>query len=395
MKEKITLERLDISAGIGPDGNNEIDVRECIANLDLVESAVLTGTLHLLECEIARDTQKKGRFRKECDDCFGEFNSYILEPYVNAGLASRAAAFLEKTLIPAILELETKESYEFHKGALFYNTALTYLLCGDEARFEFYLAMTDEEDYRTHGVEGKPRTRGTHNKKEGQLSSQTIQPLVQFAVGLANGTMLSVACPLSSLLASPATEATFDTWRHRLDIFHHGEIFRSLNELRLFCGIGGPNYPAVLDNPTVMLRLNKVLAHIAQWAESQLTLHYTGTVVAKTLAPKLEHDRQLSALVAVAGVDAAGDRRYPGKNMPAATLDNEMRYLLADIKAQKVPDERAWRVLRILYLVRNSTAHQIEPSLACYSDRQYLLDLIQVTFVAALIIQHRKGIAVA
>lgn len=395
MANKISLERLEISAGIGPDENNKIDVKECVANLDGVESAVLSGTIELLKCEIARDTAKRGRFRKECDACFSEFNNYIVRPYADASLASRAAAFSETTLIPAVLKLEADESYEFHKGAVFYNTAILFLLCGDQARFEFYLAMTDDEDYFTHDVEGKPRIRGTHNKKEGQLSSQTIQPLVRFAVDLANGTVLSGACPLASILPSPATEASLDTWRHGLDIFHHGELFRSLSELRLFCGVDGPSYPSVLDNPTVMLRLNKVLAHLAQWAESQLTLHYAGANVAKTLAPKLENDQQLNALVAVAGADPTGAKRYPGRNVPSASLDTELQSLLVDIQAQTVSDERTWRVLRILYLVRNSTAHQIDPCLAYYTNRQFLLDLIQVTFVAALIIQHRKGMAVA
>jgi hypothetical protein len=385
------IENLGFSASLH-DEDDVIDVDECVNQFKRLEDDVLNSIMFELRESI--NTNRSLRDRTAEDHCFGRFCTFILRPYIQAGMVSRAATFSVSVLIPSILELETTRSFQFHKGALFYDTALAFLFMGDEARFEYYLAMTDEEDFLTHGVEGKAQERGMHNKKLGGLTSQTIQRAVEFTVQLANGSILSSVCPLSKVLGSPLSDQKTNVWRGGLDVFHHAEFFRLLNELRIFCGADVPKYSAVLNNPYVMLRLGKVLAHVAQWAESQLTLLQAGTVTAKTLHSKLASDPHLSPLIAVAGADAAGVDLFPGKNVLGANVDTELRSLLADIQVQTVAEQRAWRVLRILYIIRNSTAHQIESTLAFYQDRQYLLDLIQVTLVAAFVIQQRKGIVV-
>ncbi len=385
---KYQIENLGCSAS-GHEEENVIDVDSCLGEFARLEDDVLHNII--FECEQAIDQGQRQRDRSDADHCFGRFTSFVLKPYVEAGMVSRAAAFSANKLIPELLDLEGRSSFQFHKGALFYDTALAFLLMGDEARFEYYLAMTDEEDYLTHGIEGKTQERGMHNKKQGELSSQTIASAVDFAIQFGNGTILTSACPVKSVLGSELSSESINNWRAGLDVFHHAELFRSLNELRIFCGEDVPHYPAVRDNPYVMLRLGKVLAHVAQWSESQLTLFQTGVVIAKTLHPKLATDPHLSSLVSVAGKDSHGNDLYPGKSATGTDVDTQLKSLLSQIRSESAADEKAWRVLRVFYIIRNSTAHQIESSLNFYTDRQYLLDLLQVTFVAALLIQQRKG----
>ena len=217
---------------------------------------------------------------------------------------------------------------------------------------------------------------------------------MDFAVRLGNGTILSSAYSAKPVLGSDLTAEQFNKWRAGLDVYHHAELFRLLNELRVFCGEDVPHYPSVQDNPYVMLRLGKGLAHVAQWAESQLTLYQAGGVKGDSLHPKLSNDSDFDSFANVAGKDANGTNFFPGKSVKGTAVDTELRTLLSDIQMQSASDERGWRVLRVLYLIRNSTAHQIETGLNFYSDRQYILDLVQVTFVAALLIEKCKGKAI-
>jgi hypothetical protein len=178
-------------------------------------------------------------------------------------------------------------------------------------------------------------------------------------------------------------------------VYHHAEFFRALNEFRIFCGEDVALYPSVRDNPFIMLRLGKVLAHLAQWAESQLTVLQKGAVGAKVLHHKMAGDPHLGYLVAVAGKDATGSDRFPGDSPNGPAVDTALRALLADIRSQTSADDRAWRALRVLYIVRNATAHQIETTLDFYKERQYLLDLLQVVLAGVFLIQQKKGVAVA
>jgi hypothetical protein len=248
------------SATPDPDVNSLADIQDCTDQLTRVEDKVLQSILFRLEQEF--DLRKRNRDRAPCDRVFGVYTRFIYERYADAGMASRAALFSASTLIPAVLDLEARKGCEFHKGGLFYDTALAFLISGDEARFEYYLAMADEEDYLTHAVEGKARERGMHNRKLGTLTSQTIQASVFFAVQVANGSTLSAVCPVATLLGGPLTGAKVDTWRANLDVFHHAELFRTLNEFRVFCGDDVAYYTRVRDNPYVMLRLGKVHAFL-------------------------------------------------------------------------------------------------------------------------------------
>jgi hypothetical protein len=214
--------------------------------------------------------------------------------------------------------------------------------------------------------------------------------LVTFTVEFANGSKLSTACPIVVIAGVAMTEANLNTWRMKLDGYHHAELFRFLKEIRIFCGLEVPEYLVVYDHPHVMLRLVKALAHLAQWGESQLTYlqSQTGLTPGKTLSPKLANDPEFHSLVSI----SCGS--LPGNSPMGADVDTVLQRLLSEIKGQSNPDEISWRCLRILYIVRNATAHQIESTLALYDDRQYLLDVMQATLMACFVIQQRKGVAV-
>lgn len=186
------------------------------------------------------------------------------------------------------------------------------------------------------------------------------------------------------------TEARFDAWRRSLDDLHHAELFRFLYEAELFLGRGMPSYCAVLDNPYVMLRLVKSLAHAAQWTESILTLLQkslaAGTIKGLSLSPKLKCDPDFAQLVTAAG----GSEQFAGNNPHGPAVEAELKQLLGDVAIQTTDDEREWRLLRVFYIVRNSTAHQIEDSLSFHHDRPFLLQLLQAVFIAYFVIEKRK-----
>nr|WP_143548061.1 hypothetical protein [Rhodopirellula sp. SM50] len=328
------------------------------------------------------------RDREFCDKVFGSFTGNILYPYAESGLVSRAADFGANTLVPEVLALEKSTGNEFHKGALFYDTALAFLAIGNEPKFEYSLAMASEEDFTTNGVEGKPQNRGLHSLKTGPLSKQTIEDAVQFAAKLLNGNHSTSTVDYELVIGHKVTTSKLDTWRTNLDPFHHAELFRVLNEANVFLGTGMPAYNAVKDNPYVMLRLVKALAHLAQWIESRLTdyqkSHPAGTIRGKTLSKKLEHEPGFSSLVSAAG----SAQQFSGNNPNTASdTDNELKALMSDAATATTDADKHWRILRVLYIVRNSTAHQIEDTLAFHTDHAYLTQLLQVIFVGSFVIE--------
>jgi hypothetical protein len=82
-------------------------------------------------------THNPGRDRGACDKILGDFYTRAyLAPCISKDSASRVAHYGSYTLIPIILELEKKLATEFHKGALFYNTPVAFLMRGKEDGFE-------------------------------------------------------------------------------------------------------------------------------------------------------------------------------------------------------------------------------------------------------------------
>ena len=241
------------------------------------------------------------RDRTLCDHAFGHYTHGILYPYNEIGLAARAAAFARDTLIPEVLKLETTHPVKFHKGALFYDTGLAHLVTGDESRFEYFLAMVDEEEFLTHGVEGKPQQRGDTNMRLGDLSKVTVESRIRFACDLLNGNVASHAAGYTNVFGQSISCDQLERWRRSLRPLHHFELFRSLLDAQVFAGSWMPSYPVVGSNPYIMLRLAKALAHICQWVESYLTLLQSGSVTGDSLSKKLKNDPHFSSLALAAG----------------------------------------------------------------------------------------------
>lgn len=320
-----------------------------------------------------------------CDGIFGIYTHAYLMPCISQGFASRAAWFSRKRLIPAVLDLERQLSTEFHKGALFYDTGLAHLLAGNEDGYEYFLAMTDEEEFRkTAGA----HHRGTANLRSGGLAGQTIPKRMQFACGLLNGNIAgNVAEFVFVTSGTPITASQLDVWRQTLHTLHQFELLRIIHDVEVFLGAGYPKYPQSADNPFVLLRLAKALSHLAQWVESCLT-HWQGGAIVGTLSSKLQNDPDFgNSLSASAG----GSAYFAGNNPAVAAVDVELRQLLVDLAAAPAGNQRQWRLLRILYIVRNSTAHTIDPTLAVYQDRALLLSFLQVVFVSVFVVCQLKG----
>ena len=328
------------------------------------------------------------RSRADCDAALGTYVSHILIPYSKFDMGSKAASLGVDTIIPAVLHIEEKKGIEFHKGALFYNIALAYLISGDEDRFEYYLAMADEEDHLTCIAEGQSHPRGTTSIKKGNLSEETIQPRLMLLVRMLNGELTSSCVDFESLLGHLAAVDSVDQWRQGLEPCHHGELFRAIKEVSIFSGLSMPNYTPVLDNPYVMLRLAKALAHVAQFAESLLSQVNSNVPVGTTLSRKLG---SLSNMVTA----APSQQDFCGKCPKTVfDIDQELRTLVAEAETEAAYDQKAWRVLRILYIVRNATAHIIDPLLSFYSDRGLLMNLLQVVFLSVFVIQKESGLSV-
>lgn len=333
--------------------------------------------------------QNPGRDRGACDKILGDyFGRAYLIPCIRSGMASRVAHYASSALVPVILELERRMGVEFHKGALFYNTAIAYLLSGNEDGCEYFLAMTDEEEVRTE--KGKHK-RGTMNLRSGDLVGQTIVHRLEFACKILNGTITGSPTNYSLLTGRGAiTQAQLEVWRQNSDALHQFELLRVIHDMQAFIEYYSEYQPAI-DNPFVMLRLAKALSHLAQWVESCLT-DWQGRAIHGTLANKLTGDPHFgNSMSTEAGSAAAFAGNNPANHGGAAAVDAALQQLLADLATASTAPQRQWRILRILYIVRNSTAHTIEPTLALYNNRAFLLNLIQAVFVSAFVVCQLKG----
>lgn len=329
--------------------------------------------------------EKPGRDREKCDAIFGIYTHRYLAPCIGKDLVSRAANFGGETLIPMILAAEKDYKCDYHKGALFHDTAIAYMLNGNEDKFEYLLAMTDEEECKTTG--GRHQ-RGAINLRAGGFPNKSLEERLYFACDLLNGIRVGHAASLRFMIGSvPITPAEFDAWRQKLEPLHQFELLRIIHDLEVFVGMKASDYPSVDDNPFVMLRLAKTLSHLAQWVESCLTTWQGTTGPKGALSGKLTADADFGGPLCAA---AGNQEIFAGKNPHGAAVDAELNQLLIDLAAAPAGAARQWRILRILYIVRNSTAHVIEPNLAMYYDRTLLLQLIQVVFISVFVICQLK-----
>lgn len=324
--------------------------------------------------------------RGQCDNIFGTFSQLYLGPCISQSLASRAANFSSLQLIPAVLALEQQRGVQFHKGALFHDTAIAASLAGDEDLFDYLLAMTDEEEFRT--ANGR-HVRGSYNLQAGGMGAQFLAKRLQFACDLLNASIIPGGISFASVTGLPAvTTGRLDLWRlHHLDGGHQFELWRVVHELEVFSPQRFPGYSAAGDNPFVMLRLAKALGHLAQFVESCFTAMPGVAASGKTLAEKLHS--QFGNLSNAAG----GKPNFVGTNpQTGSAMRAELVQLLQGIPLQ-AGEQQEWRLLRVLYLVRNSTAHTIDASLPYYSDRLVTIELAQAVFASLFVIRQIKGAA--
>jgi hypothetical protein len=139
-----------------------------------------------------------------------------------------------------------------------------------------------------------------------------------------------------------------------------------------------------------MLRLVKALAHAGQWVESRLSALQkrlqVGIIRGSTLSKKLSDEPSFAPLVT-----AAGNQENFAGTCPKTTadIDSEIRRLIHELASQTSQVQKDWRILRLLYIIRNCTAHQIDEGLCFYSDRNLLLELIQIVFMSYFIVEVR------
>ena len=315
-----------------------------------------------------------GRDRAKCDPIFSYYTQAYLAPCVAKHLASRAANVGGDCLIQQVLALERKLNTEFHKGVLFHDTAVAHLVSGNEDGYEYLLAMTDEEEVKTQSGTHK---RGTVNLLSSDLAKQIVAERMGFVCELVNGNIAHHAGNYAFLTgASPVAPPQFDAWRQTLDALHQFELLRIIHDVEVFIGLSNPDYEAAKDNPFVMLRLAKALAHLAQWVESCLT-DWQCRSIKGALSKKLLADSSFNGLHN--GTQA--DKEHFAGNCPQSTaVDVELGKLLVDLAAATRSATKHRCLLRILYIVRNSTAHTIEPNLmiwACFGKTDTnLLDFI-------------------
>lgn len=337
--------------------------------------------------------ENPGRDRGKCDAIFGTYYSDgFLRHCVRQGLESRAAIIGTK-LSHAVLGLERRLKTEFHKGALFHDTALAHFISGNEDQYEYMLAMADEEDFRTCVAANQHHQRGTLNLRANAMTGQTLQDRLAVACDLLNGQVSGHAAnyTFSTSSGAPVSTSQLDAWRQTLNPLHQFEFLRLIHDIYVFLGIEHPGYEAAKDNPFVMLRLAKALSHLTQWVESCLT-DWQGRAIHGTLANKLTGDPDFgNSLSTEAGSAAAFAGNNPANNGGAAAVDAALQQLLAELATASTTTQKQWRILRILYIVRNSTAHTIEPNLAMYNNRPFLLNLIQAVFVSVFVVCQLKG----
>jgi hypothetical protein len=328
-----------------------------------------------------------GRDPAKCNLIFGQHYTYgFLLPCNAIGLSSRAA-LVGDALIKSVIDQEKSLVTEFHKGGLFHDAALAHFLCGNIDKYEYLLAMAAEEDVKTSG-----NTRENLNLQKDALTGQTITEQLRCACGLLDGKIAGHAAGYTFMTGqSTVTVSQLDIWRQQLRSLDQFEFLRCVHDFHAFLGFEYPDYEAVKDNPFVMLRLVKALSHLAQWVESCLT-DWQGGAIHGTLSTKLKTDPQFGGVLSAA---AGGTEQFAGNNPfnhggPAA-VDAELQQLLLDLVNAPVGPQRKWRLLRILYIVRNSTAHNIEPNLQMYTNRTLLLNLLQAVFTSVFVICQLKG----
>lgn len=328
-----------------------------------------------------------------CDTIFLEYWNNIHEPYLSMGLGHRAAKFARETLIPSILNKEINSGIQYHKGGIFYNTAITHLEIGDVDRFDYFLAMADDEDTQSLPPTGIIHKRGTLPKKAETIGEGTAKDLITVACKLLNGEYQgNPSVSFKLIYGKDLSEDKFNTWRRTLDREHGCELLRILGEAKVFLGSDMPSYKTVEDHPYILLRLAKVLAHLAQWVESYLTLIQKakppagGNGTSKSLGSKIINDKRDFALLFNAAVNAD---TVAGNN--PSDPDKEIKNLISDIKNQNTLIQKEWRIMRILYIVRNSTAHNIDESSDIYKNRDYVLNLMSCVFISVFLIEKFKN----
>jgi hypothetical protein len=364
-------------SGVHPEEATGI-LKDIAAQLDRLEKRICNATV------AAFRNERPGRDRAICDQISGIYTHSYLHPCLSAGVASRAARFSREVLVPAVLNLEAETKSEFHKGALFYDTALAHLLSGDQDGFEFFLAMTDEEEVKTTGGS---HSRGSLNLRAAGLTKQTLTDRLEFACKLLNGKI--AGCPVDFHFATglaPIDAAQFDQWRQRLDALHQFELLRFIHDIEMFSGDKYSSYSPVKDDPFVLLRLAKALSHVAQWVESCLS-YWQKYAISGTLRGKLLGDPSFGNLTVAAG----SPDLFAGNCPKGGNVDPELDKLLANVTAMPPGAQREWIILRILYIVRNATAHTIDPSLMFYRDRQKLLSFIQVIGISVFVVAKLKN----
>jgi len=376
---------------------NQLLIDNFGAALAGIECKVLNWTLNALKNHNANALKNHKPTRDEAVSAkiFGMYTGGYLGPCQSRGCASRAASFSTNCLIPEVLKLEQALSTQFHKGALFYDTGLAHLFAGNEDGYERFLAMADEENHLTRNKDYK---RGTANLRSDGLAAQTIKMRMEFACALLNGKIAVNGANFAVMTGlAPVSATQFDAWRQKLQPLQQFELLRIIHDIEVFLGLGYPHYSPVADNPFVMLRLAKALTHLAQWVESCLTHWQEGLVVhknhgkleeVKTLRQKLVHDPQFGILC---NRTFGGSKNFPG-NIPEGVNDinRALSELLRELETKPAGVEQHCRLLRILYIVRNSTAHTIEDGLELYKDRPLLLNLLQAVFVSVFVICQLK-----
>lgn len=325
------------------------------------------------------------RIRTEGDPIFGQF-SKLLHFYKKLGLTHRAVIYA-RFLISETLKFESTSAIEVHKGALFYDAALAHFVMGDMDRGSYLLAMANEEDVETSKGESNQIMRGQLNLMQGELSRQLARLPLNFIVAFLNEPLID---PLGQggfqfIFDKVLVLQDFDTWRKSLDAVHHFELFRMIQELDVF-DKSHLKYNRVLDHPYVLLRLAKVLAHLAQWLESYLNV-FQGAKYGDSLSPRLNKDPVFAPFCTAAGSPS----NFAGNCPRGVHVDIELRRLLSDINNSTDSTGRRWRILRIAYIVRNTMSHQIDANLGAYQDRNLLRQLIQMVILASLVIYECKS----
>lgn len=350
--------------------------------------AALTATERELYRSIGSElaASNPGRDAGKCDRIFGQHYTYrLLKPCNEIGLSSRAA-LAGDALIKSVIAQEKKLGAEIHKGALFHDTGAAHFLCGNVDKYEYLLAMAAEEDAKSSGG-----SRTNLNLQQSPMTGQTITERMQCACDLLNGVIAGHGAHYTFLTGLPPIHAgQLDAWRQQLHPLEQFEFLRIIHDIHQFLGIDYAEYEPVKDNPFVMLRLAKALSHLAQWAESCLTACQLPPI-SGTLSKKLMTDSDFNTVKSTAPTpdDFAGNDPY--KRGGTALVNGELDSLLRDLAVATSAQEGQWRALRIFYIVRNATAHSIDSSLWLYTDRAFLLKLIQVVFVSVFAVCQLKG----